>query len=278
MMNLPAGDTTHPYSSRILKIFLEFLQNDHPHINPDAVLAKSGLKPYTINDPSHWLTQEEVDRFYKVVCEQTGESDIARRAGRFASSKGLGNAKQYILGFMTPTAIFLLFEKVYPLFSLGADIAARKIESNVFEIIATPKPGVAEKPYQCENRTGFFEAVPKLFSEQYGVIDHPQCCHKGDSCCRYIITWQDSSLFFWKRVHKYFLAASAVISGALFFPLPVGTWGMGVLALALINALLAYYFEKMNNKCLVETVQNQKNENSVASTRNLAKDGRGRTS
>ncbi|MDO9264213.1 MAG: hypothetical protein Q7U02_09630, partial [Desulfosalsimonadaceae bacterium] len=181
LINTPMNDTSPLYSSRILKIFMEFLQSDYPHISQDAVFEKSGIEKYKINDPAHWLTQEEVDRFYAVVCGQTGEPDIARRAGRFASSKGLGTAKQYMLGLMTPTATFLFMEKLYPLLSRGADIAVRKIESNTFEITATPKPGVAEKPYQCENRSGFFEAVPNLFTDQYGTIDHPECLHKGDS-------------------------------------------------------------------------------------------------
>ena len=252
------NDTSPLYSSRILKIFMEFLQSDYPHISQDAVFEKSGIEKYKINDPAHWLTQEEVDRFYAVVCGQTGEPDIARRAGRFASSKGLGTAKQYMLGLMTPTATFLFMEKLYPLLSRGADITVKKIESNTFEITATPKPGVAEKPYQCENRSGFFEAVPNLFTDQYGTIDHPECLHKGDSCCRYIITWQESSLFSWKRTRNYFLGLSLVISGVLFFKLPAATWATVALGLAFLTTLLSYHLERIKNKHLIETIQSQK--------------------
>ncbi|MFZ2807534.1 MAG: response regulator [Desulfosalsimonadaceae bacterium] len=152
-MTTPMSDTSPLYNSRILKIFMEFLQSDYPHISQDAVFEKSGIEKYKINDPAHWLTQEEVDRFYAVVCGQTGEPDVARRAGRFASSKGLGTAKQYMLGLMTPTAMFLFMEKLYPLLSRGADIAVRKIESNTFEITATPKPGVAEQENLLKHTT-----------------------------------------------------------------------------------------------------------------------------
>jgi PAS domain S-box-containing protein len=256
-MNTSMNETSPLYNSHILKIFLEFLQNDYPHINQDTVLKKSEIESYTVNDPAHWLTQEEVDRFYTVVREETGEPDIARHAGRFASSKGLGTTKQYVLGFMTPTAIFHLMEKLYPLLSRGADITATKLRSNTFEIVATPKPGVAEKPYQCENRAGFFEAVPKLFIDQHGTIDHPQCFHKGDSCCRYIITWQESSLFFWKRMRNYFLALSVVLGGVLFFLLPATVWMTGALSLAFLTSMLTYNFERIKNNRLVETIQNQ---------------------
>lgn len=256
-MDTPMNDATPLYNSRILKVFLEFLQHDYPSIDPDAVLKKSGIEAYTINDPAHWLTQEEVDRFYSAMCALTGQPDIARMAGRFASSKGLGVTKQYVLGFMTPTALFLLMEKLYPMLSRGADIRARKIESNAVEIIATPKPGVMEKPYQCENRTGFFEAVPKLFVDQYGAIEHPQCVHKGDACCRYVITWQESPLLFWKRMRNYFLAFSLALCGILFFMLPLMPWALCALGLAGVTSLLAYNFERVKNKRLVETIHHQ---------------------
>jgi len=257
-MSMPANDSPQLYNSRILKIFLEFLKNDYPQIDPKAVLKNSSIEPYTINDPAHWMTQEEVDRFYAVVREKTGKPNIARQAGRFAFAKGLGVTRQYMLGFMTPAAMFLLMEKSYSLFSLGADITAKKIDSNTVEIIATPKPGVAEKPYQCENRAGFFEAVPKLFTDQFGTIEHPQCFHKGDSCCRYIITWKEPPLFLWKRIYNYFLAISVILCGLLFFVVPVADWAMGAVSLAFLAALLSYNFEKIKNKRLVETIQNQK--------------------
>jgi len=256
-MEISTNDASPIYNSRILKVYLEFLQNAYPHINQDDVLKKTAIEKYTINDPAHWLTQEEVDRFYTVMSEQTGEPNIARHAGRFASSKGLGTAKQYLLGFMSPSAIFILMEKVYPLFSRGAEIVAKKIDSNTVEIIATPKPGVEEKPYQCENRAGFFEAVPKLFSAQHGTIDHPQCFHKGDACCRYVITWQDTSFFFWKRLQNYFIALSVVICGGLFFALPPATWAIGTMGVASLAILLSYNLERMNNQHLIETIRNQ---------------------
>ncbi len=257
-MNTTPSNTLPLYNSRILKVFLEYLQKDYPDVNPDAVLKEAKIENYEIEDPAHWFTQDQADRFHSVLLEMTGEPRIARYAGRFASSEGLGATKQYLLGLMSPSAIYLLMKKVYPLFSRGADIKAKKIRTNTFEIVATPKPGVAEKQYQCENRTGFFEAVTKLFTDRYANIEHHECIHKGDSCCRYIITWQASTLHFWKRARNYFLISSILICGLLFFALPMTSWTVAALSGAFLTTLITYNFERLENKDLLKTIKNQK--------------------
>jgi len=252
------SNTLPLYNSRILKVFLEYLQKDYPDINPDIILKDARIENYEIEDPSHWFTQEQVDRFYNAMFERTGEPKIARYAGRFASTEGLGATKQYVLGLMTPSAMYLLMEKLYPLLSRGANVRTKKIGTNTFEIISTPVEGVAEKPYQCENRTGFFEAVTELFTGQYAKIDHPECIHRGDMCCRYIVTWQPSKLNFWKRIRNYFLISSILICGLLFFTLPLASWSVAVLAGAFLATLMTYNFERLENKDLLKTIENQK--------------------
>ncbi|MFO8112343.1 MAG: ATP-binding protein [Desulfosalsimonadaceae bacterium] len=247
-----------PYNSRILKVFLGYIQKDFPDIDPDTVLKEAEIEGYEIEDPAHWFTQDQVDRFYDAALKLTGEPEIARKAGRFASSEALGATKQYLLGLMTPSTIYLLMEKVYPLFSRGANIRTKKIRSNVFEIIATPSPDITEKPYQCENRTGFFEAVTKLFTNHYAIIEHPECIHKGDACCRYVVSWHHSKHHFWKRLRNFFLLGSLFTCGFLFFLLPMPSWAISILAIALMASLITYNSERIENKTLLKTIENQK--------------------
>ncbi len=257
-MNPTSINSLPLYNSRILKVFLGYIQKDFPDINPDTVLKEAEIEGYEIEDPAHWFTQEQVDRFYDAALKLTGEPGIARKAGRFASYEALGATKQYLLGLMTPSTIYLLMEKVYPLFSRGANIRTRKIRSNVFEIIATPSPETTEKPYQCENRTGFFEAVAKLFTNHYAIIEHPECIHKGDACCRYVISWHHSKHHFWKRLRNIFLLGSLFTCGVLFFLLPMSSWTISVLAIALLASLITYNSERLENKTLLKTIENQK--------------------
>ena len=90
---------------------------------------------------------------------------------------------------MSPTTIYLLIEKMYALMSRGADVSAKKIGPNQVEITAIPRPGVEEKPYQCQNRTGTFESLARMFTDKFAQLDHPSCVHRGDDRCRYLITW-----------------------------------------------------------------------------------------
>ncbi|MDA3898643.1 MAG: PAS domain S-box protein, partial [Desulfobacteraceae bacterium] len=257
-MNEPQNDSTPLYNSRILKVYLEYLQNDFPDIHPDKILKEAKIEKYVIEDPAHWFSQEVGDSFYDAALKLTGDPRIARNAGRFASSKGLGVAKQYLLGLMNPSAIYVLMKKLYPLFSRGADISVKKIQPNLFEIISTPKPGVDEKPYQCENRTGFFEAVTELFTGQYANIDHPECIHKGDSSCRYIVSWQSSTLSFWKRIRIYFIIFSILTCSILIFFMPLSSWVTVALSATSLIFLLVHKCERLETKNLLKTIKDQK--------------------
>jgi hypothetical protein len=169
------------YNSRIIGTFVDYMKKHYPDLDIDSVLSYAGITNYELEDQGHWFSQRQIDRFHKILSEKTGKSDISREVGRYAAlSKASGAIKQYTLGLMSPTSAYLLIEKLYSAMSRGATVKAKKLGSNRVEIISTPKPGVNEKPYQCENRIGTFEAVAKLFTKRFATIEHPSCFHKGD--------------------------------------------------------------------------------------------------
>ena len=247
------------YNSRVARVYLQYLRKNFPGIDTDLILTKAGMANYQIQDPAHWFTQEQQDRLHDILIEVTGDAEIARKAGRFAaSSEGLGAAKQYILGLMSPMAIYLLMEKHYPLLSRAANIKSKKIGPDTVEVVSIPKPEVLEKPYQCQNRTGTFEALAKWFTNDFAKIDHPDCLHKGDNCCRYIITWEKTTPHVWKRIRNYFLLLTIFSSAILFFFLPLSALTIVTLSGALITVLLTYFSEKLQTKSLTSTVETQR--------------------
>ncbi|MGB5749292.1 MAG: ATP-binding protein [Desulfobacterales bacterium] len=247
------------YNSRVTKIYINYLKKNYPDINVDLVLNEAGIANYEIEDPAHWFTQEQQDRLHDILVSRTGNPNIAREAGRYAtSSEGLGATKQYALGLMSPTAAYLLIEKIYVLMSRGADVKAKKIGANQVEISAIPRPGVNERPYQCENRSGQFESVARLFTEKFAQIDHPSCVHKGDNCCRYIITWAKSPKIHWTLARNYLLLISAIALPILYFALPYLTWGVLALACAFFTVLLSYCSEHYEKKDLTRMIETQK--------------------
>ncbi len=252
------NDQTLLYNSRLTKIYVQYMRQHYPEIDMDSVLQEAGIANYEIEDPAHWFNQEQIDRFHSIIVARTGNPDISREAGRYStSSEGLGATKQYVLGLMNPAAIFLLIRKIYPLLSRGMDVHSKKLGPTSVEILAVPKPGVHEKPYQCANRMGVFESTAKFFTDRFARIEHPECQHRGDDCCRYIISWSKSPKTTWKRIRIYVLLASMATLVVMFPLLPKMLWTIGALAAAGGILGLSYYAEHLENKTLTKTIETQ---------------------
>ena len=246
------------YNSKITKTYLEYIKKSYPDLDLDAVLEYAEMTKYEVEDPAHWFSQHQEDRFQQALVKQTDDPNIAREAGRYTTShEGMGPAKQHILGFIKPTSVYLLMEKLYPILSRGATIKAKKLGPNKVEIVSTPKRGVNEKPYQCENRIGIFESLAELFTNKFANVQHPLCFHVGDKSCHYIITWEKTASIIWKRIRNYSLLISIIMSMCLFFVLPLITWSAFTLLCFLVTMAFSFYSDRLEKKELSETVKTQ---------------------
>jgi PAS domain S-box-containing protein len=251
-------DVTPLYNSRIMNIFVQYVKKHHPDCDIDEVLEYAGMTMFEVEDPAHWFTQRQADRFNEIVVSKIGDKNIAREAGRFlASSVGIGPAKQYVLGLMSPAYIYLLMEKMYSLFSRGANVKARKIGKNKVEVCSTPKPGVVEKRYQCENRFGTFESLAKLYTEKFAKIEHPECFHKGADTCRYIISWERTPSIVYKRIRNCSLLLGLLGFVSLLFVLPMPTWIDFIPLIVLIPVIFSFLSERQANRELARTIETQ---------------------
>ena len=246
------------YNSKITKTYLEYIKKSYPDLDLDTVLEYAEMTKYEVEDPAHWFSQHQADRFQEALVKQTDNSNIAREAGRYTTShEGMGPAKQHILGFIKPTSVYLLMEKLYPILSRGATIKAKKLGPNKVEIVSTPKIGVNEKPYQCENRIGIFESLAELFTNKFANVQHPLCFHVGNKSCHYIITWEKTASIIWKRIRNYSLLISIIISMGLFFVLPLITWSAFTLLCFLVTMAFSFYSDRLEKKELSETIKTQ---------------------
>jgi PAS domain S-box-containing protein len=252
------SETSPLYNSGITKTYLEFIKETYPDLDIDSIINYAGMTKHEVENMAHWFSQDQADRFQEILVKKTGNPNIAREAGRFLMSyKGLGPGKKYALGLMNLATVYLLMGKVAPILSRAVDIKTKKLGPNKVEIISTPKPGVNEKPYQCENRIGIFESLAKLFTDKLAHVEHLICSHKGDNSCHYIVTWEKSGSLIWKRVRNYALLISIAISISLFFILPLMTWGVLVTLCSLITMSLSFLSEYLEKKELAKTVETQ---------------------
>jgi PAS domain S-box-containing protein len=247
------------YSSRILKPYVLYLKERYPDVEIESILRYAGVSRHELDDPGHWFNQQQVDRFHGKAVELTGNMNISREVARYAVlSDSSGPVKQHVLGLLNVSSVYLLMAKLYTMLSQGANVSSRKISSNQVEIDVVPRAGVEEKPYQCENRIGFFEALALLHTKKKATVEHDQCLHKGDDRCKYLVTWEEPVHPKWKRL---FFAASAleliVLIMAVFFG-SIELWflflagGVGVMGLV----LRAQVLEK---KELTSVIQDQGN-------------------
>lgn len=219
------------YNSRILKLYVEFLQTNYPAIDIEPILHYADISKCELDDPGHWFNQQHVDRFYTKVVELTGSTSIARDVGRFAASADASGAvRQRIFGLLRVSSIYMLLTKLYPLLSRGAEVTSRKLSPNCTEIRVVPYPHVQESAHQCENRMGFFEAMAIISTDKLAEVEHTECFHKGDACCRYRVTWQEPGHRRWRRL---FLVSSMLVAAVVlpsFFLISFNSWLILLLA------------------------------------------------
>ena len=203
------------YNSRIIDTYIKLIKSKYPFVNVVELLELSKMEPYEVADQGHWFTQRQVDTFHERASRVTGNQNLAREAGRYAASpEASGVMRQYVLAMLGPAKSYELINKASVNFSRSSVCESRKISSTMMEITATPNPGTREKPFQCENRVGFLEAVGMLFQDKMPHIDHPECIFKGSKVCRYVISWKTPRLSVWGAGKKA-LAAVLALTTAL---------------------------------------------------------------
>ena len=208
------GSNPPLYNSRIIDNYVRLIRGKYPQIRVSELLEYAGITPYEVADEGHWFNQDQVDRFYEKLTEMTGNSRIAREAGRYAASPdAMGAMKLFFLGTIGPGRVFGFIGKGASRLTRSSIFASRRLNSNAVEVTVSFRKGVREKPYQCENRIGFLEALSIDLKRAMPKIEHPECIFQGGSRCRYVISWRESKADAVKRARNY--------AAALFFLLVV---------------------------------------------------------
>jgi len=246
------------YNSRLFKIYLEYIKKEYPDLAVEEILQYAKMTLYEVEDKGHWFNQKQVNRFNKILAAKTKNPRISQDVGRYAaSSKGMSFVKQFVLGMVNPATAYLLLDKSYKLLSRAAIIKTKKCGSSKIEIIVKPRPGVNEKPHQCLNRTGIFEALAKYFTQNYAKVEHPKCIHRGDASCKYIITWDKTPSIIFKKIRNWLLLTEILFIIPLIIFLPYFTAISSIFGITALIFLLDHFAASTEKKELKETISSQ---------------------
>src|SRR4030042_510999 len=247
------------YSSRIIKTYMAFIKQKFSYINIGELLSHAKMEPYQVEDEGHWFTQEQVDLFYEKLEKLTGNKTIAREAGRYAASpETIGMMRHYALGLMGPAKVFEIVGKVASNFTKSETYDSKKLGSNRVEIIVTPLEDVNEKPFQCENRMGFFEAVSALYNYKFPKIEHTECIFKGGKSCCYTVSWREFQSVFWNKLRNYTALFLLSICLAYHFLLPHFTQFTTIISSITIVLILSWYAGFLEKKELKSAIDHLK--------------------
>lgn len=252
------------YNSRIIDTYIKLLKHRYSYVNIDEILDYAGMKAYEIADQGHWFTQKQIDRFHAIVTQKTGSDTISREAGQYAASpETVGVMRQYAMGMIGPGRVYEQIGKATAHFTKSSTYESRRLSRNTIQITVTPKEGVTEKPFQCENRMGFWEAIAKSFETNIPRIDHPQCIFNGDECCRYVITWETQGSAVWKLARNIcFILLLMVCLAATFIDTRIALSVVVPISAILffLLTMIAEYIEKMEIKTILSNLQDNSNE------------------
>lgn len=249
--------STPLYNSRVISTYVKFIRNHYSYINMGDVLTYARMEPYQVEDEDHWFTQEQVDLFYERLERLTHNKDLAREAGRYAASpEAHGFLRIYVLGFVGPAKVYEMVGKAAPTITRSSVYEARRVGSNKLEITVTPKPGVQEKPFQCQNRMGYFEAVAMLFNYKLPTIKHTECMFEGGKCCRYLVAWSEMRSAYWQKMRNYAtLLLSPLCLGLYLFSSPAA-WLVSLVLSLLAVLFLTSHAAKLERKELSAAIDN----------------------
>jgi len=249
------------YGSRGFAIYLRLLKSKYPHVNIDELLQYAGMEPYQISDDAHFFSQKQTNLFYEKIVELTGNSNIAREAGRYASSpEALGTMQGSIIGFLGPMGFFDLSEKIYNKISKSSLCKARKLSHNKVEVTVTPYPGTVEKPFQCENRLGWLDAVSSLFSLRQFKVEHPKCLFKGDDIEHYIVSWKESPAFILRRIRNIVAGLLGLICLGILLWSPASVFAVALPVSISIVLVLNWLARSLEIKDMRQTIEKMRGD------------------
>lgn len=252
-------DNTPLYNSRLIDNYIKLIRRKYSHVDVDELLSYAKMKPYEVADQGHWFTQKQINLFQERLANVTNNIKIAREAGRFgASPEASGVMRQFFLGMVGPAGAYDIISKGAANFTRSSTYTSKRIAPNKVEITVTPKSGVKEKLFQCENRAGYLEAIAMMFGNKLPRVEHPECQFRGGKACRYIISWEKRLSDSLIKIRNYTTLSIIPVCILLSLHFHVSVIADMIPAALIIVLLLTFFSDMQEKKELKSSLNNLK--------------------
>jgi len=219
-------------SARLLRPMLRFYEKRWGRSSLEQFASRMGTTLEVLQDKDRWFSVERFLAFIRAMAADTGDPDIAYKAGRAFVEPGIIGVEGYLIrALLTPRAVYEQAAVISARYSRVTDWKFDVQSRNRATVTFRPKSLDKDDWHFCRNRIGTLEAVPLAFGLPQAHVEHPECLHDGGEKCVYLLHWTNLSR--WIRpalglaVVCLLVGAGAALSGAS-FGLPVALAG-GVL-------------------------------------------------
>ncbi len=203
IMELPIE---RPFHSRIFRFYISYLEKrlGWTPLRIDHFLSELSMTRARLEDESSWFSVEFADLFYEKLSQQTGDPQLAYKAGRYVSEISANPMiHKLISGLMDVSFVYKLLTRFSGHFTKAAKFNIVSVSANAAEVESIPLHSFKERPYMCENRRGMLEGIPEVFGLSPAELTETECLHQGGKKCLYQLRWQS------KSSHKDLLLAGA---------------------------------------------------------------------
>ena len=176
------------YNSIILANYLRLFRSKYLHVDIDDLLAYAGIDPQEVEDPFCWFTPRQHNLFHQRLYKYFDDPlTICREAGRFAYSDLALNAfKKFSLRIFGIGVVYKYIGKYTQVLTKSSTYRSRKISANKYEVTVTRREGLVESDFIEQNRRGFLEGAPLLFSDKAAKV----IAFEHGSEVKYIVSWE----------------------------------------------------------------------------------------
>lgn len=149
--------------------------------------------PYSadhLDDVGNWIWYDEAVALFEAAAELTGDSHIGLRAGEQAVRQHAGTPVATLLRSLgSPEAVLAQTALASTKFSTVTDMEAVEVAPGQATVVARARPGFASNRLMCDFRVGLLSQTTALFGLPPAQVEETHCRVRGDSDCRYAVSW-----------------------------------------------------------------------------------------